>query len=72
MHLLEELDSELIKRLVKQTSFLRRVHQTELAKCPTSRATKSSRSNLMAALHTVRQIYGEGIAQGVSNLVTSP
>jgi hypothetical protein len=53
MHLVEELDSGTIKRLGMQGRFLLRVHQAALAKDPTSHATESSRSNLMAAQHTV-------------------
>jgi hypothetical protein len=50
------------------------MHQAELSKDPTSHATASSRSNMMAVQHTVEQIYGEAAAQGVSDLVkpTSP
>ena len=38
-----------------------------LSKDPTSHATASSRSNMMAVQHTVEQIYGEAVAQGVSD-----
>ena len=69
MQLVEELDSGTIKRLGKQGGFLLRIHQAELAKDPTSRATESSRSNLMAAQHTVKQMYGEAVARDVANLV---
>jgi len=55
MQLVEELDSETIERLAKQREFLPMVHHAELAKDPASRATESSRSNLMAAQHTIRQ-----------------
>jgi hypothetical protein len=70
MHLVEELDSGTIKRLGMQGRFLLRVHQAALAKDPTSHATESSRSNLMAAQHTVRQMYGEAVAREVANFVT--
>jgi hypothetical protein len=58
MQLVEELDSETIERLGKQREFLLMVHHAELAKDPASPATESSRSNLMAAQHTIRQVYG--------------
>jgi len=70
MQLVEELGSESIKRLEKQFRFLLRVHQTELGKDSTSHATESSRSNLMAVRHTVRQLYGEAVARDVGNIVT--
>jgi hypothetical protein len=65
MQLVEELDSETIKRLEKQGEFLLRMHQAELAKDPTSRATESSRSNLIAMQHTIKQMYGETVARDV-------
>lgn len=70
MHLLEGLDSTAINRLGKQGRFLLRMHQAELAKDPTSHATESSRSNLMAVQHTVKQMYGKAVARNVTNLVT--
>lgn len=70
MQLVEELGSALIKHLEKQFRFLLTVHQAELDKDSTSHATESSRSNLMAVQHTVRQLYGEAVARDVGNLVT--
>jgi hypothetical protein len=35
----------------------------------TSRATESSRSNVIALWHTIRQIYGRAVARDVANLV---
>jgi hypothetical protein len=69
MHLIEKLDSIAINRLGKQGRFLLRIHQADLAKNPASQATKSSRSNLMAVRHTVREMYGEAVARNVANLV---
>jgi hypothetical protein len=69
MHLLEKPDSIAIARLGKQHRLLLRIHQANLAKDPTSRATKSSRSNLMAVQHTVKEMYGEANARNVANLV---
>jgi hypothetical protein len=70
MQLVEELDSETIERLGKQSEFLLMVHHAELAKDPASRATESSRSNLMAAQHTIKQVYGDAVARQVADLVT--
>jgi hypothetical protein len=71
MQLVEELDSGSIKRLARQGGYLLRIHQAELAKDPASHASESSRSNLMAAQHTVKQMYGEAVAREVGNLVAS-
>ena len=69
MHLMAELVSESTERLGKQNRFLLRMHQAELAKDPTSHATASSRSNMMALRHTIEQMYGEAVARNVSNPV---
>jgi hypothetical protein len=68
MQSVEELDSETIKRLEKQGDFLRRIHQAERAKDPTSRETESSRSNLIAVQHTIKQMYGEAVARDVVSI----
>jgi hypothetical protein len=70
MQLVGRLDSGTIKRLGKQGGFLLRLHQSELARDPTSHASESSRSNLMAAQHTVKQVYGSAVAIDVDRLVT--
>ena len=72
MHVLEELDAGTLKHLVKQGGFLLKLHQAELAKDPTSRATESSRSHLMAVRHTVKQMYGLAVAIDVADLVKLP
>jgi hypothetical protein len=69
MHLSEAIESETLKRLRKQGGFLLRTYQAELAKAPTSHATESSRSNLMALQHTIEQMYGEAVARDVAILV---
>jgi hypothetical protein len=56
MHVVDELNAGILKHLVKQGGFLLKLHQVELAKDPTSRATESSRSNLLAVRHTVKQV----------------
>jgi len=69
MHVLEVYEAGTLKHLVKQGQFLLKLHQAELAKDPTSHATESSRSNLMAVRHTVRQMYGLAVAIDVADLV---
>ena len=69
MHLVEELDTVTIERLRKQGEFLRRIYRAEFAKDPTSHATESSRSNVLAMYHTIKQIHGEAIARDVAILV---
>jgi hypothetical protein len=72
MPVAEQLDPVTIERLRKQGEFLLRVYQAEFGLDPTSRATESSRSHLIAVQHTVRQMYGEAVARDVANLVTGP
>jgi hypothetical protein len=59
VQLKEQLDSETIERLGKQSRLLLRMYQAELAKDPTSCAAESARSNMIALRHTIEQIYGE-------------
>ena len=66
MQLVEELDSVIIERLRKQGEFLLRTYRSEFTKDPTSRATESSRSNVIAMQYTVRLMYGEVVAQDVA------
>jgi hypothetical protein len=65
MHLMEQLASGAIERLGQQGKFLRRIHQEELAKNPLRHATKSSRSNLRAVQHIIKEMYREAVARGV-------
>ena len=46
------------ERVGKQSVLLLRLYRADLARDPTSRATESSRSNLIALRHTIAQIYG--------------
>jgi hypothetical protein len=71
MDYLEELDSGTIERLGEQSGFLLGTYEEELAKDPASRATESSRSNVIALWHTIKQIYGNTVARDVANLVNS-
>jgi len=72
MPVAEQLDLVLSERLRKQKEFLLRNYRAELAKEPTSRATESWRSHLIAMQHTVRQIYGEAVVLDVVNQVKGP
>jgi hypothetical protein len=69
MHTLERNDVGTLKHLVKQGGFLLKLHLAEFAKDPTSRATESSRSNLMAVRHTVKQVYGSAVEIDVTDLI---
>jgi hypothetical protein len=69
MQFIEELDSGSITRLGKQYRLLLSLHQGDLATDPLSHATESSRSNLMAVLHTVKQMYGEAVAGDMASFV---
>jgi hypothetical protein len=69
MQFLEELESGTIERLKEQDEFLLGIYQAEFAKDPTSHATESSRSNVIALRHTLKQMYGEVVATEVDNLV---
>jgi len=65
---LEDLDSDTIERLGQQGGFLLTTYRAELANNPASRATESSRSNLIAFGHTIKQIYGNAVARDVANI----
>lgn len=67
MHNEARLDAERIKRFEEQSELLLRTYQAEFTKDPTSRATESSRSNLIALRHTIEQIYGAAAALAVAN-----
>ena len=71
MQVAEQLDSGTIERLRKQDEFLRRIYRAEFARNPTSLATESSRSNVIAVRHTVRQMYGEVVAPDRVNFVAT-
>jgi hypothetical protein len=70
MQLVAQLESEAIERLRKQSGLLLGIYHAEIANDPTSRATEFARSNVVALQHTVRQLYGEGVARDVVGLVT--
>ena len=73
MDSLENLDSGTIERLGKQGGFLLSTYHAELAKDPASHATESSRSNVIALWHTIKQIYGNAVARDlISSRQKSP
>ena len=53
------LDAVTRERLEEQSGLLLRIYEVEFAKDPASRATRNSRSNLIALRHSINQIYGE-------------
>ena len=71
MQSLEEVESVTIERLKDQHEFLLRMYQAELAKDPASRATESTRSNVIALRHTLKQIYGDSVASDMASLISS-
>ena len=64
-----ELNLEALERLEEQSALLLRTYCSQLSKDPDSRATASSRSNLIALLHSITQIYGEDAALEVKQAV---
>jgi hypothetical protein len=64
-----QLDSKTSERLEEQSGLLLRLYQAEFAKDPASRATGTSRSNMIALRHTINQIYGKAAALDVANAV---
>jgi hypothetical protein len=60
-----------VQRLGEQSGFLLKTYRAEFARDPDSEATKSSRSNLIALLHTIHQVYGASISMDVSNTLGS-
>jgi hypothetical protein len=60
-----QIDAETIERLHEQSELLLRMYQLEPSKDPRSRATESSRSNMIALRHSIGQIYGEAASSGL-------
>lgn len=67
MHVEAPIDSATSERLRKENGMLLRIYRAAFAKDPTSHATESARSNLIALRHTVRQVYGERAAVDVTD-----
>ena len=57
MQVKEQFHLGTIERLKKQSALLLRLYQAEFASDPASRATESSRSNLMALRHTIALMH---------------
>jgi hypothetical protein len=68
MQALGEFGNGTIERLTKQGEFLERLYRAEMDKDPASLATESSRSNLIAIRHTVKQMYGNAIGPDFPDL----
>jgi len=62
MHTQAPFDLATSERLKKENGLLLRIYRAAFAKDPSSQATESARSNLIALRHTVRQVYGERAA----------
>jgi hypothetical protein len=58
----EQLDLKTMERVKKQSALLLRQYEADLASDPTSHATASSRSNLIALRHTITQLYGDDVS----------
>jgi hypothetical protein len=71
MHTDKQLKAATIERLGEQSGWLLKRYRSELAKDPDSQATKSSRSNLIALLHTIHVVYGASISGDVTNALRS-
>jgi hypothetical protein len=54
-----QFDLGTMERVAKQSVLLQRLYQADLAKDPASRATESSRSNLIALGHTIGLLFGK-------------
>ncbi len=67
MHVQASFDLATSERLKKENGLLLRIYRAAFAKDPTSQATESARSNLIALRHTVRQVYGERAAVDVTD-----
>jgi hypothetical protein len=64
-----DLNLESLQRLEEQSALLLRTYQLQLSKDPDSHATASSRSNLIALLHSITQIYGKAAAIEIQQAV---
>jgi hypothetical protein len=72
MRIEAQLDTETIEHLGEQSELLLRMYQAEFAKDPTSLATESSRSNIIALRHSINQIYGAAAGLDVANAIDFP
>jgi hypothetical protein len=72
MRIEADLDAKTTERLEEQSELLLRMYRTEFAKDPTSLATESSRSNMIALRHSINQIYGAAAALDLANAIGLP
>jgi hypothetical protein len=71
LHTEARLDAETSERLQEQSGLLLRIYQADFAKDPTSPATESSRSNMIALRHSINQIYGQAAGLEVAKAANS-
>ena len=71
MHTDKQSNAATIERLGEQSGLLLKTYRAALARDPDSQATKSSRSNLIALLHTIHQVYGAPVSLDVTNALGS-
>ena len=71
MHSEARFDADTIERLEEQSGLLLEMYEAEFAKDPSSPATESSRSNIIALRHSINQIYGQAAALEVANSLRS-
>jgi hypothetical protein len=69
MQIEAHLDSETVARLEDQSGLLLRTYRADLAEDPTSLATESSRSNMIAFRHSIEQVYGNATALDMANVL---
>lgn len=67
MNIEAPFDLAIRERLKKENGLLLKIYWAAFAKDPTSHATESARSNLIALRHTVTQLYGERAAVDVTD-----
>ena len=66
------LDAVTRERLEEQSRLLLRIYEAEFAKDPTSLATESSRSNMIAFRHSIEQVYGNAAALDMADVLDCP
>ena len=71
MHIEPQPALRTVERLREQTGLLRRTYRAEFAKDPTSRATETSRSNLIALRHSIHQVYGDSFLPEMTEALSS-
>jgi len=72
MQIEARLDAATMERLEEQSELLLRMYQAECAKDPTSQASESSRSKMIALRHSIDQIYGAAAGLDVAKALAFP